>query len=120
MIDASLTRSRPISGLASLWHSTIGKKYVMAITGLIWFGYLIVHLWGNLKIYAGPSFLNEYGGFLRSVGEPFFGAQQLLWLARIILIPAFVIHIWAAIQLTARDRASRPVQYATRRNVEST
>jgi succinate dehydrogenase / fumarate reductase, cytochrome b subunit len=112
--------SRPITGLASLWHSTIGKKYVMAISGLIWFGYLIVHLWGNLKIYAGPTFLNEYGGFLRTVGEPFFGSSQLLWLARLVLIPAFVIHILAAIQLTSRDRASRSQNYALRRNREST
>src|ERR1044071_551671 len=120
MIDASLARSRPITGLASLWRSTIGKKYIMAVTGLIWFGYLIVHLWGNLKIYAGPPYLNDYGGFLRSVGEPFFGAQQLLWLARIVLIPAFIIHIWAALQLTGRDRQSRPRGYAMRRNLEST
>src|SRR5437868_8526358 len=120
MIDASLARSRPITGLASLWHSTIGKKYVMAITGLIWFGYLIAHLWGNLKIYAGPNFLNQYGEFLRTVGEPLFGSSQLLWVARIILIPAFVIHLYAALQLTTRDRASRPVGYAMRKNVEST
>jgi succinate dehydrogenase / fumarate reductase cytochrome b subunit len=112
--------SRPITGLASLWDSTIGKKYVMAVTGLIWFGYLIVHLWGNLKIYAGPSFLNDYGGFLRTVGEPFFGFSQVLWVARIVLIPAFVIHIVAAIQLTSRDQASRPQAYSMRRNREST
>jgi len=92
----------------------------MAITGLIWFGYLIVHLWGNLKIYAGPEFLNAYGGDLRRVAQPFFGFSGLLWLVRIILIPAFVVHIWAAIQLTARDRASRPKAYATRKNLEST
>ena len=120
MLNATLARSRPITGLTSLWHSTIGKKYVMAVTGLIWFGYLIVHLWGNLKIYAGPTFLNDYGGFLRTVGEPFFGYSQLLWVARIVLIPAFILHIWAAVQLTARDRASRPVGYSTRRNLEST
>jgi succinate dehydrogenase / fumarate reductase cytochrome b subunit len=120
MMNASLARSRPMTGLLSLWHSTIGKKYVMAVTGLIWFGYLIVHLWGNLKIYAGPTFLDEYGGFLRTVGEPFFGFSQLLWVARIILIPAFVIHIWAALQLTTRDRASRPQRYQIRRNLEST
>jgi succinate dehydrogenase / fumarate reductase cytochrome b subunit len=119
MINASLARSRPITGLTSLWQSTIGKKYVMAVTGLIWFGYLILHLWGNIKIYAGPEFLNEYGGFLRSVGEPFFGASQLLWLARIILIPAFVLHVWAAVQLTARDASSRPRGYSMRRNLES-
>jgi succinate dehydrogenase / fumarate reductase cytochrome b subunit len=120
MIDASLARSRPISGLVSLWQSTIGKKYVMAITGLIWFGYLIVHLWGNLKIYAGPQYLNDYGGFLRAVGEPFFGFSQLLWVARIILIPAFVLHVYAAVELTARDRASRPRTYSMRKNLEST
>ncbi len=120
MIDASLARSRPITGLAFLWRSTIGKKYVMAVTGLIWFGYLIVHLWGNLKIYAGPTFLNDYGGFLRTVGEPFFGFSQLLWVARIILIPAFVVHVWAAVQLTTRDTASRPRKYQLRKNLEST
>jgi succinate dehydrogenase / fumarate reductase cytochrome b subunit len=120
MINASLARSRPISGLASLWHSTVGKKYVMAVTGLIWFGYLIVHLWGNLKIYAGPQFLNDYGGFLRTVGDPLFGFSQLLWLARIILIPAFIVHILAAVQLKTRDNASRPRGYAMRRNLEST
>jgi succinate dehydrogenase / fumarate reductase cytochrome b subunit len=118
--SASLARSRPITGLTSLWRSTIGKKYIMAVTGLIWFGYLIAHLWGNLKIYAGPQFLNDYGGFLRTMGEPFFGFSQLLWVARIILIPAFIIHILAAIQLKTRDNASRPRGYAMRRNLEST
>jgi succinate dehydrogenase / fumarate reductase, cytochrome b subunit len=120
MLNATLARSRPITGLTSLWRSTIGKKYVMAITGLIWFGYLIVHLWGNLKIYAGPSFLNDYGGWLRTVGDPFFGFSQLLWLIRLVLIPAFVVHVWAAIALTARDRASRPRNYEVRKNLEST
>jgi succinate dehydrogenase / fumarate reductase cytochrome b subunit len=120
MLDASVARSRPLTGLTSLWRSTIGKKYVMAVTGLIWFGYLIVHLWGNLKIYAGPSYLNDYGDFLRTVGEPFFGFSQLLWVARIILIPAFVIHVWAAAQLTTRDSASRPIRYSVRKNLEST
>lgn len=115
-----VARSRPITGLLSLWGSTIGKKYVMAISGLIWFGYLIVHLWGNLNIYAGPVFLNTYGDWLRIVGEPFLGYSQFLWLARIILIPAFVVHVWAAVQLTSRDRASRPQRYSMRKNVEST
>src|SRR2546429_8347649 len=119
MINATLARSRPITGLASLWRSTIGKKYVMAITGLIWFGYLIAHLWGNLKIYAGPQFLNDYGAFLRTVGEPFFGFSQVLWLVRIVLIPAFILHVLAAVQLTTRDTASRPHSYNVPKNVES-
>ena len=118
--DASLARSRPITGLALLWRSTIGKKFVMAITGLIWFGYLILHLWGNLKIYAGPQYLNDYAGFLRTAGEPLFGYSQLLWLFRLVLIPAFIIHVIAAIQLKTRDVASRPQGYAVRKNLEST
>ncbi len=120
MIEASPARARPISGLASLWRSSIGKKYVMAITGLIWFGYLILHLWGNLKIYAGSDILNSYAGWLRIVGDPLFGYGQVLWLVRIVLIPAFVIHIWAAVQLTSRDMASRPRRYSVRKNLEST
>ncbi len=120
MSNASLARSTPITGLASLWRSTSGKKFVMAVTGFVWFGYLIAHLWGNLKIYAGPSYLNAYGGFLRTVGEPLFGPSQLLWVARIILIPAFAIHIVAALQIKRRDLAGRPHAYAQRRNLEST
>src|SRR3954454_14400392 len=117
MIDASLARSRPISGLASLWRSTIGKKYVMAITGLIWFGYLILHLWGNLKIYAGALYLDDYAGWLRTVGDPLFGYAQILWVASIILIPAFILHVWAAVPHTNRGLASRPQRYSVRKNV---
>jgi succinate dehydrogenase / fumarate reductase cytochrome b subunit len=120
MMNATLSRSRPITGLASLWRSTIGKKYVMAITGLIWFGYLILHLWGNLKIYAGAPYLNDYASWLRTVGDPLFGYGQLLWVARIILIPAFVLHVWSAVALTNRDRSSRPQRYSVRKNLEAT
>lgn len=120
MLSPSLARSRPITGVASLWRTSIGKKYVMAITGLIWFGYLILHLWGNLKIYAGASLINDYAAWLRTVGDPLFGYSQVLWLVRIVLIPAFILHVWAAVQLTTRDNASRPIKYSTRKNLEST
>jgi succinate dehydrogenase / fumarate reductase cytochrome b subunit len=120
MSDGALARSRPISGLASLWRSSIGKKFVMAATGLIWFGYLLLHLWGNLKIYAGPAYLNEYGEFLRTVGAPLLGNGQLLWLARLILVPAFIVHLITALQLKQRDRSGRRRAYARRANLEST
>ncbi|MBI3965164.1 MAG: succinate dehydrogenase cytochrome b subunit [Chloroflexi bacterium] len=120
MIDGSLARIRPITSIASLWHSSIGKKFVMAVTGLIWFGYLIVHLWGNLKIYGGAAPLNEYAGFLRTAGAPLFGHEQILWLARLILIPAFIVHIVAALQLKRRDQVGRRQAYAARKNLEST
>jgi succinate dehydrogenase / fumarate reductase, cytochrome b subunit len=120
MSNARMAKNTPITGLTSLWRSSIGKKFVMAVTGLIWFGYLIAHLWGNLKIYAGPVYLNEYGAFLRTVGGPLFGPSQLLWVARMVLIPAFAIHILAAVQIKQRDLASRPRRYSRRRNLEST
>jgi succinate dehydrogenase / fumarate reductase, cytochrome b subunit len=120
MVKTSLVRVRPISGLALLWQFTIGKKYVMAASGLIWFGYITIHLWGNLKIYAGADILNGYGGFLRTVGEPLFGFSQILWLFRLILIPAFVVHVVAATQLKRRAMASRPRGYAVTRNREAT
>src|SRR5580765_4148682 len=102
MSIASPADIRPISGPVLLWQSTIGKKYAMAVSGLIWFGYVVIHLWGNLKIYAGAELLNGYGGFLRTVGEPLFGFSQILWLFRLILIPALLIHILAAVQLSSR------------------
>ncbi len=120
MISVTPARPRPISGVSMLWQSTIGKKYVMALTGLIWFGYLVVHLWGNLKIYAGADMLNGYGAFLRTAGEPLFGFSQILWVFRIILIPAFVVHVVAATQLKQRAMASRPHSYAENRHREST
>ncbi|HEX5415218.1 MAG TPA: succinate dehydrogenase cytochrome b subunit [Chloroflexota bacterium] len=98
----------------------MGKKYVMAGTGLIWFGFLILHLWGNLHIYSGATYINDYAGFLRTVGEPFFGYSQLLWLTRILLAPALIVHAIAAIQVKRQDGAGRPHGYLMRKNLEST
>jgi succinate dehydrogenase / fumarate reductase cytochrome b subunit len=67
-----------------------------------------------------PSFAVAIRISRQSVEEPFFGAAQVLWVAWLILIPAFIIHIVAAIQLTSRDPASRPHAYKMRRNREST
>jgi len=115
MIGVVPTRNYWRSAVTGLWGSTIGKKAVMAVTGMIWFGYLILHLWGNLKVYEGAAQLNTYAGFLRTAGTPLFGSQQLLWLVRVVLIVALGLHIVAAYQLTRLDLASRPVPYALRR-----
>jgi succinate dehydrogenase / fumarate reductase cytochrome b subunit len=121
---ASVGRRRPLVGLLGLWHTTIGKKVVMAISGFILFLYVLVHMWGNLKIYQGciephPCAINEYGVFLREVGNPLFANQQLLWLVRVILLVAVILHIWAAISLTQRDLAARPTGYKERHNVQA-
>jgi succinate dehydrogenase / fumarate reductase cytochrome b subunit len=102
------------------WDSSVGKKQVMAVSGFIMLLYLVLHLWGNLKVFAGPQPLNTYADWLRTVGDPLFSNSQLLWLVRVVLAAALVLHIWAAWSVTRQDLAARPIGYAGRRNLEST
>jgi len=102
--------------LLDFYASGVGKKYVMAITGIILMGYVLAHMVGNLKLYLGPEAINTYGEWLRELGEPAFPRTVLLWLMRTALIAAFVFHIHAAYSLTLMNRAARPVGYASRRD----
>jgi succinate dehydrogenase / fumarate reductase cytochrome b subunit len=113
MTNPAVSVQRPITGLRALWDSSVGKKFVMAITGIILFGYVVLHLWGNLKIFAGPETINDWGAFLRVFGDPVFASEQVLWVIRVFLGTCLVLHIVAAIQLTRRDWASRPARYAS-------
>lgn len=95
----------------SLYRTSIGKKFTMAITAIFLFLFIVLHLWGNLKIYAGPTVFNDYSHHLRTMGEPIFGYGQLLWFVRIVLIVSVLWHIVAYLQLWAQDRAARRVGY---------
>lgn len=95
----------------SLWGSTVGKKIMMAVTGVILIGFVVVHMLGNLKVYQGAEAFNHYAEGLRTLGEPFFGYGQLLWALRIVLLVAVIIHIAAAVQLVLRSRKARKVGY---------
>ena len=106
-------------GALTLYQTTIGKKVVMAVTGLILFAYVLVHMLGNLKVFSGPAYLNAYGVFLREVGYPLFAHESLLWIARLVLLAAVGLHIWAAYQLTRLDWAGRPVHYQDRKYLAS-
>ena len=88
------------------WRSTVGKKIVMAVSGLIMIGFLILHVAGNLQIFEGANKLNTYSAFLHGP------ANELLWVVRIVLIVAVAAHLVSAYQLTMLDRAARPVPYA--------
>ena len=101
----------------SLYQTTIGKKVIMAVTGLILVGYVIVHMLGNLHVYEGPAMVNAYGVFLREVGAPAVPHEGLLWTVRLILLASVGLHIWSAYELTRVDLASRPVNYAQRQYV---
>ena len=104
-------------GALTLYQTTIGKKVVMAVTGLILFAYVFVHMLGNLKIFSGPDYINSYGVFLREVGYPLFAHESVLWIARLVLLASVGLHTWAAYQLTRVDLAGRPVHYANRKHL---
>ncbi len=104
--------------VAALYSTTVGKKFAMAITGAVFFGFVVVHMLGNLKAFWGPEKLNHYAEGLRTLGAPFFGYGQLLWLFRIVLLVCVGIHVLAATQLTLRSWAARPVGYKNTPHLE--
>jgi succinate dehydrogenase / fumarate reductase, cytochrome b subunit len=95
-----------------MWDSTIGKKTVMAVTGLIMVLFLLLHMLGNLKIFFGPVDFDAYAAWLRTIGEPVLHGAWFLWIQRAVLLVAIVLHITAASQLSRRDLAARPVKYS--------
>ncbi|MEU6083490.1 succinate dehydrogenase cytochrome b subunit [Streptomyces sp. NPDC047108] len=103
--------SRPTL-LRLIWRSTVGKKAVMATTGLVMLLYLVVHMLGNLKIFFGAGEFNAYAAWLRTAGSPVLHESWLLWIARAALGTAVVLHVVAAYQLSRRDIAARPSGYA--------
>ena len=113
----------------NFYRSAIGKKAVMAVTGLILFGFVFAHMVGNLKLYFPPHPdatgqmvvpMNEYGHFLRTMGMPMVPESGLLWIARIILLAAVLLHIHAAWALTRMSSAARPVGYRDRKFLKAT
>jgi succinate dehydrogenase / fumarate reductase, cytochrome b subunit len=88
--------------LMALWPTVIGKKVVMAVTGLVLIGFVIAHMLSNLKVFAGPNGIKACSQFLREVGWPELGYGQLLWVVRIVPFVFVTLRITAAIQLLAR------------------
>ncbi|MFD6972324.1 succinate dehydrogenase [Streptomyces sp. NPDC059979] len=113
---ALATRTRTGGSAASaVWDSTIGKKTVMAVSGLIMLGYLVAHMLGNLKIFFGSDEFNGYAHWLRTLGAPFLHHEWALWIVRVVLLVAVVAHAVSAYQLSRRDIKARPVKYAHKR-----
>jgi succinate dehydrogenase / fumarate reductase cytochrome b subunit len=97
-----------------LYRSAVGKKYVLAVTGIVLMVYVLLHMVGNLKLYLGPESLNRYGEWLRDVGEPALPREVLLWSARVVLIASVALHIHAAYALTVINRRARPQRYQSK------
>jgi succinate dehydrogenase / fumarate reductase cytochrome b subunit len=103
-----------------LWGTVVGKKVVMAVTGLVLVGFVVAHMLGNLKIFLGAEAIDAYAAFLRTMGEPLFPYSLLLWAVRIVLLVCVALHITAAVQLTRMNWAARPQGYDTRRSIATT
>ena|SRR5436305_940757 len=120
-----------MSWFTDLYRSAVGKKAVMAVTGIILFGFVLGHMIGNLKLYepgtycaylnaAGTCattpvpYLDAYGAFLRNIGAPALPASGALWIVRAVLLVAVILHMWAAWQVTRLSQAARPSGYASR------
>lgn len=111
---------RPRPALRRFWDSTIGKKIVMAISGALLLAFAFAHMVGNLKTFFGAEDLNSYAHWLRTIGEPVLHYAWFLWIQRVVLLIALVLHVTAAVQLVRRDRRARPVRYVHRRPVRAT
>jgi len=101
------------SRLSLFWMSTVGKKVLMALSGIILFAYVVAHMLGNMQIYLGAEVINRYAQFLHS-------NEGMLWTARVVLLAAVLVHAIAGIQLWARKREARPIPYRNKENIQAT
>jgi succinate dehydrogenase / fumarate reductase cytochrome b subunit len=112
----------PVSepGLAArrpgLYSTHIGKKYAMAVSGMVLMLFVFVHMLGNLKLYQGASAMDRYSAWLRRAGEPVLPHATLLWVVGIVLIAAGAIHVYSAYALTVVNRRARPESYRSPRD----
>lgn len=109
---SSIAVGNPSRRAFRFYESTVFKKAVMAVTGLILFGFVVGHLIGNLQVYEGPEKLDAYGHFLHSI-------PAALWTARLVLLISVGLHILMTIQLVQLKNAARPVGYVKKDNSHS-
>src|SRR5436190_633992 len=109
---SAVITNRQLVRVARFYESTIGKKAIMAVTGLMLFGFLIAHMLGNLQIFLGPAVMDHYA-------ETLHGNPALLWTVRTILLVSVVLHIWASISLWSLKKEARPVPYVRHTRVSS-
>lgn len=98
--------------MKQLLTSSVGLKIVMAITGFALFGFIVMHMLGNLQIFVGPDAINDYAIFLESLGPG-------LWVARIVILCMLVSHVIVAYRLTVINQTARPVRYVMKTNVQA-
>lgn len=100
-----------MSSVLKIYQSAIGKKAVMAASGLLLVGFVIGHMAGNFKLFFGEEKFNQYAEWLREIGSPALPHGGALWIARAALLAAVVLHIHSAWSLTRASRKARPQGY---------
>jgi succinate dehydrogenase / fumarate reductase cytochrome b subunit len=106
VMDTKLNRS------LRFYQTTIGKKIIVAVTGVILFGFVTGHMLGNLQVFLGPEAMNSYGALLHA--EP-----AIIWTVRLVLLAAVALHIWFSVQLAWEAKEARPVAYKKWTRVKS-
>jgi succinate dehydrogenase / fumarate reductase cytochrome b subunit len=112
----SKARRRSPFPIIDIYRSSVGKKWVMALTGIMLMGFVLFHMIGNLKMYLGATDFNHYAEFLRQLLVPIIPPTGVLWILRVSLIVAFALHIHSAYSLTRINRKARPVAYKSPRD----
>jgi len=97
--------------------TTVFLKLIMATTGIVFIGYVLLHMYGNLKIFSGQEAFDAYAEGLRSFGKPLLPQGGLLWIVRLVLIASIVGHVYAALTLWSRANGARTQRYAVRKAV---
>src|SRR3954447_305659 len=108
--------SATVGSRPSLYSTYVGKKYAMAISGMVLMAFVLLHMVGNLKLYFGASPLDRYSHWLRTVGEPALPEQWVLFGVRAVLLVALIVHVHAAYELTKVNRRARPDTYRSKRD----
>jgi succinate dehydrogenase / fumarate reductase cytochrome b subunit len=111
--------------LLLLYRSVLGKKVIVAVTGAIMLGFLLLHVAGNLKTFLpdpspGVADIDVYSHFLRTMGEPLLPHSAALWIFRVVLVTALVLHVVCVVQLAMQNRRARPLKYDRIVYVEAT
>src|SRR5664279_2632093 len=107
-----LRGDQTVNAISAFYSSSIGKKMIVALTGIVLILFVVGHLLGNLQIFLGPDWINGYSEHLRELGP-------LLWVIRIFLLLTVIIHIYVTIQLAIANRRARPKSYIDKESVKA-
>jgi len=108
------------AGQISARRTTVAMKMVMAVTGALFVLYVLMHMYGNLKLFGGQAAYEEYAHHLRVLGEPILPYSGFLWLFRTALIVAVIAHIYSAFYLWSRAQGARTTRYQVKKATSST